>query len=100
MKFYLVGGSVRDKLLGLKPKDKDYVVDAKSYEEMKSAIIEHGGNIFLETPQHFTIRALLPKIGAADFVLPRIDAFYSDGRRPDSVSVGTLEETLPDVTSR
>lgn len=94
MKFYLVGGAVRDKLLGLRSKDNDYVVTAKSYDEMKQAIIEKGGEIFLESPQHFTIRALIPKMGAADFVLPRIDGAYSDGRRPDSVSVGTLHDDL------
>lgn len=94
MKFYLVGGAVRDNLLGLKNKDKDFVVTAKSYDEMKQAILDKGGEIFLETPQHFTIRALIPKLGAADFVLPRIDGCYSDGRRPDSVSVGTLHDDL------
>lgn len=94
MKFYLVGGAVRDRLLGLKSKDKDYIVEAKSYDEMKAAIIEKGGEIFLESPQHFTIRALIPKMGAADFVLPRVDGSYSDGRRPDSVSVGTLHDDL------
>jgi tRNA nucleotidyltransferase (CCA-adding enzyme) len=94
MKFYLVGGLVRDKLLGLKPKDNDYVVEAKSYEEMRSAIVEKGGEIFLESPAHFTIRALVPDMGVADFVLPRVDGFYSDGRRPDSVMVGTLMDDL------
>ncbi len=94
MKFYLVGGAVRDKLLGLKSKDNDYVVTAGSYNEMKQAIEDKGGEIFLESPQHFTIRALIPKMGAADFVLPRVDGCYSDGRRPDSVSVGTLHDDL------
>lgn len=94
MKFYLVGGAVRDKLLGLRSKDNDYVVEAKSYDDMKQAILDKGGQIFLETPQHFTIRALIPELGAADFVLPRKDGCYSDGRRPDSVSVGNLHDDL------
>lgn len=34
MKIYLVGGYVRDNLLGLEPKDKDYVVVGSSPEEM------------------------------------------------------------------
>jgi len=94
MKFYLVGGAVRDKLLGIASKDKDYIVEANSYDEMKQAIIEKGGEIFLESPQFFTIRAMIPKMGAADFVLPRTESCYSDGRRPDSVSVGTLHDDL------
>lgn len=31
---YLVGGAVRDMLLGLEPKDKDYVVIGSTPEEM------------------------------------------------------------------
>lgn len=34
MKTYLVGGAVRDKLLGLTPKDNDFVVVGVSPEEM------------------------------------------------------------------
>ena len=34
MQVYLVGGAVRDKLLGLDPKDKDYVVIGSSPEEL------------------------------------------------------------------
>ena len=36
--FYLVGGAVRDQILGLPSKDLDYSVEAKSYEAMKMAI--------------------------------------------------------------
>ena len=36
MEIYLVGGAVRDKLMGLDPKDKDYVVVGSSPEEMLS----------------------------------------------------------------
>ena len=34
MKTYLVGGAVRDMLMGLEPKDKDYVVVGSSVEKM------------------------------------------------------------------
>ena len=34
MKIYLVGGSVRDELLGLPVKDRDYVVVGSTPEEM------------------------------------------------------------------
>ncbi|QCQ64653.1 tRNA nucleotidyltransferase [Rheinheimera phage vB_RspM_Barba31A] len=36
MKIYLVGGAVRDMLMGLEPKDRDYVVVGSSPEEMVS----------------------------------------------------------------
>lgn len=93
-KFYKVGGCVRDEILGLKSKDIDYSVEAASYEAMRDAVIQRGGEIFLETPQHFTIRAKVPGLGAADFVLARKDGAYSDGRRPDSVEAGTLLDDL------
>lgn len=34
MKFYLVGGAVRDMLLGITPKDKDWVVVGATEDEM------------------------------------------------------------------
>ena len=37
MQFYLVGGAVRDELLGKSVKDKDYVVVGSTPEEMKAA---------------------------------------------------------------
>jgi tRNA nucleotidyltransferase (CCA-adding enzyme) len=93
-KFYLVGGAVRDKLLGLKPKDLDYACEAASYDEMRQAIVDMGGEIFLENQEFFTIRAKVPGMGAADFVLCRKDGKYTDGRRPETVEVGTLLDDL------
>lgn len=73
-----------------------------------------GFEIFLETPEFFTARARFPKVGinqqrpgvtdphpldtyhgmTADFVLARKESGYSDGRRPDRVELGTLEDDL------
>lgn len=94
IKFYQVGGSVRDKFLGQKSKDIDYSVEAPSYEAMRAEIIRRGGQIYLETPEYFTIRAKMPGMGDADFVLCRKDGDYSDNRRPDTVTVGTLYDDL------
>lgn len=93
-KFYLVGGAVRDNLLGIEPKDFDYCVEAESYEDMKRSIINLGGQIFLESPQYLTIRAKIKKFGIADYVLARKDRGSTDGRHPDSVEAGTLLEDL------
>lgn len=93
-KFYQVGGSVRDELLGLPSKDIDYAVEAESFDAMRQAIVERGGEIFLETPAYFTIRGKVPGLGACDFVLCRKDGEYTDGRRPDSVEPGTIYDDL------
>lgn len=93
-KFYLVGGYVRDMLLGVKSKDMDYAVEAESFEAMREAILARGGEIFLESPEHFTIRAKVEGLGAADFVLTRKDGKYSDGRHPETVEIGTLHDDL------
>jgi tRNA nucleotidyltransferase (CCA-adding enzyme) len=94
IKIFLVGGAVRDQFLGHGSKDKDFVVVAPSFDAMREVILAKGGKIFLETPKFFTIRANVPGIGSADFVLARKDGAYTDGRHPDTVEVGTIEDDL------
>lgn len=93
-KFWKVGGAVRDVFLGVKSKDTDFAVEAPSFAAMREAIVARGGKIFLETPEFFTIRAKVPGLGAADFVLARKDGPYVDGRHPESVGIGTIEDDL------
>lgn len=89
---YKVGGCVRDEIMGLKPKDIDYAVEASSYEEMRDYIATKG-HIYVEHPEFFTIRA---KVNGddADFVLCRKEGKYSDGRRPDTVEIGDIYDDL------
>lgn len=113
IQMYLVGGAVRDHYLGVKTKDMDYTVTVnpelgltvdEAYAFMRDYLDETGFKIFLETPQYQTIRAQFPvddslpydsrKGLTADFVLARKEGPYSDGRRPDWVTVGTLEDDL------
>lgn len=103
MKMYLVGGMVRDRLLGRKSKDADFAVEAESYEQMRATLEAEGFKIFQERPEFGTIRAQFPPgderieqfaTRDADFVLCRIDGAYSNGRRPDSVEPGTLHDDL------
>ena len=46
MKTYLVGGAVRDTLLGNKPKERDWVVVGSSPDEMKSKGFKQVGKDF------------------------------------------------------
>lgn len=136
----MVGGAVRDELLGVKSKDIDYTVvlenepimvnSIEPFDYMVSYLRKMGFKIFLETPEYLTVRAQFPKgyqpkgsgddaagyCGfcnqeghsakictalenrydglTADFVLARKESEYTDGRRPDKVIPGTLEDDL------
>ncbi len=92
VKLYMVGGAVRDKFLGVQSKDIDFAVEAPSYEVMRNHILKNG-TIYLEKPEYFTIRGKLNGTDA-DFVLCRKEHGYSDGRRPDSVTVGDIYDDL------
>jgi tRNA nucleotidyltransferase/poly(A) polymerase len=121
MQMYQVGGAVRDELLGVPSKDIDFTVVLSpedcspgdpGVKEGKPWFTPHdpfivmgrmlrhqGFEIFLETPEFLTIRARFPKGSehsrlTADFVLARKESDYTDGRRPDVVVPGTLEDDL------
>lgn len=93
IKVYRVGGFVRDQIMGVSSKDLDFAVEASSYDAMV-AWIKTQGKVYLEQPQFWTVRAHLKGKLPADYVLCRKDGQYTDGRRPDSVSVGTLADDL------
>lgn len=95
---YQVGGCVRDRLLGVTPKDYDFVYVSddvsnieNAFEEMTNYLQENGYKIFLSTPDCFTIRARFPtshqfKNLTADFVLARKEISYADNsRKPECV---------------
>ena len=90
---FLVGGAVRDLMLGQKPKDMDYTVVAPSFDDMRTHLLEQGYKIFVEKEEFATIRAIKDK-KVADYVLARKEGPYTDGRHPDWVTVGTLEDDL------
>jgi tRNA nucleotidyltransferase (CCA-adding enzyme) len=101
MEIFEVGGCVRDELWGVSTKDVDFVCLAESFEAMRNEILSQGFKIHIEKPEFVTIRAGVPeghplraRTKDADFVLSRKDGQSSDGRRPDSVEPGTLEEDL------
>jgi len=109
-KFYEVGGKVRDEILGLESKDVDYVAvpndkllqDFDTAESMFSMLEQYLKDekfeIFLVTPDCFTIRAKFPKdhrySGVADFVMARKEVGYIPGTRTPIVKPGTLYDDL------
>jgi tRNA nucleotidyltransferase (CCA-adding enzyme) len=105
MEMFLVGGIVRDTLIGLRPKDHDFTVvlpegTPDPFAYMRARLEARGVEVFVETPEFLTIRgrfarddATYPSV-AGDFVLARKDSAGSDGRRPDFVTPGTLADDL------
>jgi tRNA nucleotidyltransferase/poly(A) polymerase len=109
-KFYEVGGKVRDEILGLQSKDVDYVAVPndnlldryQSAHEMfvvlETYLTNEKFEIFLSTPDCFTVRAKFPKDhkyqGVADFVMARKEIGYVEGTRTPIVVPGTLKDDL------
>src|SRR5690606_20760691 len=71
IRIYAVGGQIRDELLGLPFKDRDFCVLAPSYEDMKNYLLNKGVHIHVEKPEFFTIRGRDKILGDVDFVLGR-----------------------------
>ncbi len=107
MRILEVGGSIRDELLGLNSKDKDFVVVLddisktvdQGFDEMKEHLVQQQYQIFLETRDCYTIRAKFP-IGhaheglVADFVLARKEIGYIKGTRNPILVLGTIEDDI------
>ena len=104
---FKVGGCIRDKFLGLDSKDIDFtfVLDDLSrtvesgFKIMTDWMTERGFEIFLSTPDCFTIRAKFPKDHqfsglVADFVMARKEVGYIEGGRRPILELGTLNDDL------
>lgn len=116
MQKYTVGGYVRDEIMGIPSKDIDYcvVLDPEDFPTVGTTVVvpdpytvmvgrleDEGVRIirdkFTGTPigaDFFTVRGIHPVEGAVDYVLARKERGYADGRRPDSVEIGTLYDDL------
>ena len=91
-KLYLNGGYVRDKLLSIKPKDKDYTVITKMSFPNLVKEVEKVGEIFQTKTEFLTIRAKIDG-EVVDLVLARSEDDYTDGRHPNKVvRVNNLED--------
>lgn len=88
---YVVGGCVRDSLIGKKPKDWDICTNAKPEETMK---VFKGFHIIPTGLQHGTVTIMVNGEGY-EVTTYRVDGDYSDGRHPDKVSfTSSLAEDL------
>jgi tRNA nucleotidyltransferase/poly(A) polymerase len=103
---FKVGGCIRDKFLGVDSKDIDFTfvcdnsttVD-EGWNEMLTWLMENKFEIFLTTPDCFTIRAKFPKNHnfeglVADFVMARKEVGYIEDTRRPILELGTLEDDL------
>ena len=104
---FKVGGCVRDSILGIDSKDIDFtfVLDnldqtvEHGFSDMEKWMTDRGFQIFLSTPEMFTIRAKFPKSDpnaglVADFVMARKEIGYKPGTRQPILVLGTLEDDL------
>ena len=92
-KAYIVGGCVRDFLVGAEPKDWDVTCDAKPEEIQKVFPESFYENNFLTV----TVRtgAKQPELAEIEVTTFRSEAKYSDKRHPDQIEYAkTLEEDL------
>src|ERR671924_672671 len=85
---YLVGGAVRDELLGLESKDADFVVPGVDYDGLRAALAPHGRVEDLEVagrrvgarlyPRDQALRRLAP--AGIEFAPPRAERSTGPGR--------------------
>ncbi len=88
---YIVGGCVRDMLLGITPKDYDICTSALP-QEVKQCFSGH--NVIETGIAHGTVTLLFEGI-PYEITTYRTDGVYSDNRRPDNVTfVKSLKEDL------
>jgi tRNA nucleotidyltransferase/poly(A) polymerase len=106
-KIYMVGGAVRDKILGLDCKDIDFtfVLDDLSvsikegFDQMTDYLTAEGYKIFQTTEWAHCVRAKFPaghKYAGltADFVMARKELGYEQDTRNPILALGTLEDDL------
>jgi len=104
---YLVGGAVRDELLGLESKDADFVVPGVDHEGLHAALESHGRVEDLEVagrrvgvrlyPRDATLRRLAP--AGIEFAPPRAERSTGPGRH-DFEIVADPELSIEDDMAR
>jgi tRNA nucleotidyltransferase (CCA-adding enzyme) len=102
---YVVGGAVRDALLGVESKDADFLVPGVDIEGLRAALLPHGGTEELVVagravgvrhyPRDRTLRAVVPS--GIELAPPRREVSTGPGRHDFEIVVdpaATVEEDL------
>lgn len=89
-KSYLVGGCVRDYILHTEPKDFDIVTDVP-YDLLEKDFRDAGWKVNA-TGKAFLVLSISKNGRQYEIANFRKDGIYKDGRRPESVEIGTIEE--------
>lgn len=94
MEAYRVGGSVRDEIIGKRPKDADYIVRGIRMDELGRELVRKGCKI---APLEARNKAMLgwfasiPEVGRVEIVLPRSERSTGSGRDMEI----TVDPALP-----
>lgn len=88
---YVVGGCVRDSLLGLEPKDWDVCTNATPQQVLR---VFRRFHVIKTGLKHGTVTVMVGRV-PVEVTTFRLDGAYSDNRHPDAVSfVAHVEEDL------
>ncbi len=79
---YLVGGCVRDDLLGIPPHDYDVTTAARP-DEIRAVFAEYP--LILSGEKHGTVAVIPAKDTVVEITAFRVDGEYADGRHPNGV---------------
>ena len=90
---YVVGGAVRDALLGKKPKDFDLATDAKP-NEVVEIVTKAGYNTIGEVGQQFGVVIVQTPDFREGMEIATFREDIGKGRRPDSVEYSTIDKDV------
>ena len=90
---YVVGGAVRDALLGKKPKDFDLATDAKP-NEVVEIVTKAGYNTIGEVGQQFGVVIVQTPDFKEGMEIATFREDIGKGRRPDSVEYSTIDKDV------
>lgn len=86
----LVGGCVRDLLMGKEPKDFDFATNIPL--DLLVSLFEEAGWIVDEKGKQFLVMIVSKNGTQFEIANFRKDGTYKDGRRPEAVDIGTIED--------